>query len=218
MGSDNRPPRQSTLPGSTGAGTRREPVEHTHPARGGTAATESVKPRAREGGGWKVFWKGLLLVSLLLGGVALGAGSFILGRYYNTNPLDGIRRGWGAFQAMEHPERQFPGQTRLNILCLGLDRNIVKSRDPKINGMPSTKDARSDVMMVVSVDFTNKTAAVLSIPRDTRVLLPRLERWSKINEAHARGGVGYTIDTVSQFLGINIDKHVVIKQEAIQKV
>lgn len=194
-------------------------MENTHPVRGGgTTASGTPKPRKRSAG-WKVALKGLLLVFLLLFGVALGIGSFYLGRLYKTgNPLDLISKANDSYVAMNNPEAFFPGQNRVNILCLGLDRSIVRSKDPTINGMPSTKDARSDVMMVVSVDFSSKTAAVLSIPRDTRVKLPRLERWAKINEAHARGGVGYTVDTVSQFLGINLDHYVVIKQEAIQKV
>lgn len=192
-------------------------MENTHPVRG-TAGSDQPRPLKRAAG-WRVALKGSLLVLLLLFGAALGAGAFILGSYYKTsNPLDIIKGASDSYAAMSNPEAFFPGQNRVNILCLGLDRNIVKSKDPKINGMPSTKDARSDVMMVVSVDLANKTAAVLSVPRDTRVRLPRLDRWAKINEAHARGGVGYTIDTVSQFLGINIDHYVVIKQEAIQKV
>jgi polyisoprenyl-teichoic acid--peptidoglycan teichoic acid transferase len=157
-------------------------------------------------------------VLLLAFGAALGAGAFIMGRFYKTDPISGLIQGLTGFQAMDHPEKHFPGKTRINILCLGLDRNIIKSRNPEINGMPSTKDARSDVMMIASVDFAAKTISVLSVPRDTRVKLPRLDYYAKINEAHSRGGIGYTIDTVSQFLGIDIDHHVVIKQEAIQKV
>lgn len=212
-------PKKQRSPRDTGQGEPEErALENTHPVRGGgTKSTEAPRARRRPAG-WKVVMKGALLVFLLLLGVALGAGSFVLGRFYRTNPLEAIVKGVNQYQAMERPEKFFPGKNRVNILCLGLDRNIVKSKDPKINGMPSTKDARSDVMMVVSVDFDNQTAAVLSVPRDTRVRLPRLDRWAKINEAHARGGIGYTIDTVSQFLGVNIDHHVVIKQEAIQKV
>lgn len=191
-------------------------MENTHPVSGKKSAAAPEKPARRFG--WKLALKGLLLVCLLLFGIALGAGTFVYGKFYGTsNPIKIWISATGQFVAMDRPEKFFPGRTRLNILCLGLDRNIVVSKDPKINGMPSTKDARSDVMMIASVDLINKTVSVLSVPRDTRVKLPRLERWAKINEAHSRGGVSYTIDTVSQFLGISIDNYVVIKQEAIME-
>jgi LCP family protein required for cell wall assembly len=177
-------------------------VEHTQPA-----------PRPSR---WRTFLKVFLLVLFLFLGAGVGAAAFILGRWYNVSPLTSLSKVGETFQAMDHPERMFPGQSRINILCLGLDRNIIISRDPRINGMPSTKDARSDVLMVVSVDFVNDTVSVLSVPRDTRVELPRSGRMAKINEAHAVGGVAYTQETVEQFLGIDIDHHVVIKQEAIQ--
>ena len=194
-------------------------MENTHPVSSGSAKTSAPGTAAKKSGGWKFMLKGLLLVFLLLFGIGVGAAAFVMGRYYqSSNPLEILKKMTGQVAAMDHPENYFPGQTHLNILCLGLDRNIVHSKDPKINGMPTTKDARSDVMMIASVDLLTKKVAILSVPRDTRVKLPRLDRWAKINEAHARGGVGYTIDTVSQFLGIHIDKFVVIKQEAIMEV
>jgi len=161
-------------------------------------------------------FKVFLLVLFLLIGAGVGAASFLLGRFYNVNPLVGITKVVDTFQAMDHPEREFPGRSRVNILCLGLDRNIIISRDPRINGQPSTRNARSDVLMVVSVDFANDTVSVLSVPRDTRVRLGGDGRYAKINEAHSRGGVQDTKQTVEAFLGIEIDHYVVIKQEAIQ--
>lgn len=194
-------------------------MENTHPVSSGSAKTSAPGTAAKQsGGGWKFMLKGLLLVFLLLFGIALGAGSFLMSKFTGKNLWGGFTSLPSIFQTQDHPEKYFPGQTHLNILCLGLDRNIVHSKDPKINGMPSTKDSRSDVMMIASVDLLTKKVAILSVPRDTRVKLPRLDRWAKINEAHARGGVGYCIDTVSQFLGIHIDKFVVIKQEAIMEV
>ena len=112
-------------------------MENTHPVRG-TAGSDQPRPRKRSSG-WQVALKGSLLVLLLVFGAALGAGAFILGRYYKTgNPISILSKAGESYAAMNNPESFFPGQSRVNILCLGLDRNIVKSKDPTINGMPST--------------------------------------------------------------------------------
>jgi LCP family protein required for cell wall assembly len=150
--------------------------------------------------------------------VGAGAALYLNAKFTNArNPFEAIARLGESLLVIRDPRAYFPGQDRLTILCLGLDRNIVKSRDPKINGMPSTKDARSDVIMVASLDLVNKSVSVLSIPRDTRVELPG-KGFHKINQAQADGGTPYTIQAIQEFLGITIDHHVVIKQEAIQQV
>lgn len=172
---------------------------------------------------WRQALKVTLILLFILGGAAGGFGIYVLGKFSNTSFKDTLVHLPGTISAWKDPRQEFPGQDRINVLCLGLDRNIfkIKTRDPelkKLNGQPYTKGARSDVMMVASLDLQNQTVNILSIPRDTRVQLPGKRSYSKINQAHADGGIPYTIETVEQFLGIHIDHYVVIKQEAIEKV
>lgn len=154
--------------------------------------------------------------------VCAGAGLAlsVLGKFHGATNIPETIQGIGrTYEAFRDPRQFFPGQQRITVLCLGLDRNIYRSRDPKLNGMPTTKKARTDVMMVASLDLENGTVSVLSIPRDTRVKLPgRRGYWTKINQAHSEGGIPYTLRTVEQFLDIPIDHYIVIKQEAIQEV
>jgi polyisoprenyl-teichoic acid--peptidoglycan teichoic acid transferase len=155
------------------------------------------------------------VVFLLVISAGAGAGVALLSKWSGTNPLATL----GSLpQLMMDPAKFFPGQDRITVLCLGLDRNILISRDPKKNGMPYTTGARSDVMMIASLDLKNKTVSILSIPRDTRVKLPGKRSYAKINQAHADGGIPYTRQAVEEFLGISVDHHVVIKQEAIEEV
>ena len=49
-------------------------------------------------------------------------------------------------QAAFHPEQLFPGQTRINILCMGLDRNWTN------HDLPYSRGTRTDTMMVASVE------------------------------------------------------------------
>jgi polyisoprenyl-teichoic acid--peptidoglycan teichoic acid transferase len=157
-----------------------------------------------------------LLVLVMMMGTA-GAALYLHSKFIGGG-LRSILRLPETLAAMRDPGKYFPGQRRITVLCLGLDRNIFKSRDPKLNGMPYTKGARSDVMMVASLDLETRQVSILSIPRDTRVRLPSQRGYAKINQAHADGGIPGTREAVEQFLGVPLDYHVVIKQEAIQAV
>ncbi|HEU4752609.1 MAG TPA: LCP family protein [Armatimonadota bacterium] len=167
---------------------------------------------------WRSFFKYSLLALFILFMGAAGVGLGLYGKFIGAHSLSDVLHGLGSSAAViANPRAYFPGRDRITVLCLGLDRNIMISRDPKKNGMPYTTGARSDVMMVASLDLRDQSVSILSVPRDTRVELPS-GKTAKINQAHADGGIPYTRETVEKFLGVPVDYHVVIKQEAIQKV
>jgi LCP family protein required for cell wall assembly len=149
---------------------------------------------------------------------AVGGGIAVLGKFQHTGIVETMSNLPAQIGILTNPRQFFPGQDRITILCLGLDRNIVKSRDVLVNGQPTTKGARSDVIMVASLDLANQQVSVLSIPRDTLVDLPGRHAKFKINQAQADGGIKASQRTVEQFLGIHLDHHIIIKQEAIEKV
>ena len=86
------------------------------------------------------------------------------------------------------------------ILVLGSDARTKDSKEPGANkiGQPS----RSDTIMLMRVGAGK--SARLSIPRDTIVDIPGHGR-DKINAAYAFGGPALTIQTIEQYLGIDID-------------
>ena len=92
---------------------------------------------------------------------------------------------------------------KFNILLLGLD------------GREGLND-RSDTIILVSLDEKNKKAQLLSIPRDTRVKVRG--KLDKINAAYAYGGVDLSLKTVSNFLGVHIDRYVIIKFDGLVKL
>jgi LCP family protein required for cell wall assembly len=99
---------------------------------------------------------------------------------------------------------------RINVLVLGVDAGV--------NGQRTNEWTRSDVNMVVSVDPITKDAAVVSIPRDTRVFIPgKIAAYSKMGHAHAYGGPALAIETVEQFLDIEIDYYVRVDFEAFKQ-
>lgn len=86
-------------------------------------------------------------------------------------------------------------EQRLNVLLLGID-----ARD----GETVT---RTDTIILASVDPKSKQMSLLSIPRDTRVNIPK-HGWDKINSASVYGGIDTTMKVVSDLLGIPVKYYV----------
>jgi LCP family protein required for cell wall assembly len=96
-----------------------------------------------------------------------------------------------------------PPLSATTILVLGSDARPAGTKEPGANvGGPS----RSDVMMLVRTGGGH--AGRLSIPRDTLVDVPG-HGLGKINSAYYFGGPALAIQTVKQFLGIQVN-HVLL--------
>lgn len=78
------------------------------------------------------------------------------------------------------------------FVLLGVDADDVKD----------SKNSRTDTIMLVKVNFKEGTMDMTSIPRDTKVTINGKD--DKINHAHAYGGADMTIDTIRNFMGINL--------------
>ncbi len=66
---------------------------------------------------------------------------------------------------------------------------------------------RSDTIILIRLDPSKKTTALLSIPRDLKVSIPG-HGIAKINEAYADGGAKLTLETVKEITGLRIN-HVI---------
>ncbi|MBS2040086.1 LCP family protein [bacterium] len=106
----------------------------------------------------------------------------------------------------------FEGRKRLNILCLGVDYN----HDSK--GIQYSKGARSDTIIVLSLQAESHKVTALSIPRDLRVRVTELGAQDKINAAFSLGGARRSRQVVSWFLGVPIDYCLVVKVDAAKEL
>lgn len=79
-----------------------------------------------------------------------------------------------------------------------------------------SKGTRTDTMMIFKVDFDTGEINLLSIPRDTRVLIRGKE--DKINHAHSNGGVDLTMRTVRDFLNLDIDYFVKVDYKIVMEI
>jgi polyisoprenyl-teichoic acid--peptidoglycan teichoic acid transferase len=92
-----------------------------------------------------------------------------------------------------------PGEPQ-TILILGSDRR------PK-NNAEGASGARSDTIMLVRLNPHKEATAIMSLPRDLKVNIPR-HGVDKINAAYDYGGPALTLETVKKLTGLPIN-HVI---------
>jgi len=156
-------------------------------------------------------WSATTLAVLILG--TAGAG-YLYYQHLNGNLGKGERSSGDSKAKKAAPNAA--GQTPLNILLIGSDsRN--SDENVKLGG---SKDSRGnpplgDVQMLIHLSADRKSAAVVSIPRDTRVDIPKCTDPKTghvypatndiINTTLARGGAGCTLATWQNLTGVYID-------------
>ncbi|NLC76349.1 MAG: LCP family protein [Clostridia bacterium] len=93
---------------------------------------------------------------------------------------------------------------RLNILLLGTDQ---RGNEP----------ARADTVILAFLDLDNHDLKMLSIPRDTYVQIPGRGR-EKLAHANAYGGPELTVETLEDFLNVEIHRYVEINFEGFKQM
>ncbi|MDO5047322.1 MAG: LCP family protein [Anaerococcus sp.] len=103
--------------------------------------------------------------------------------------------------------------------------NFIKTYDDKgsgdeflflLAGVDSTGEelgTRTDTMILVKANTSDKTVDLISIPRDSLVYING--SLDKINAAHSYGGIDLTIETVREFLDIDLENYLVIPFQAV---
>ena len=76
---------------------------------------------------------------------------------------------------------------------------------------------RSDTLMIATLDAKKHKAAILSVPRDTRVKI-KGHGFDKINAAYAYGGHRLTQSTIEDLLGVEMEHYVIINVNAFTKI
>ncbi|WP_079128982.1 LCP family protein [Streptomyces qaidamensis] len=207
-----------------GGGTRRESggglAQDERPGTAASAAGGGAeggggqgRRRGRRRGGKRriVRWFAIVLSVLILG--TAGAG-YLYYRHLNGN-IDKGKRNSGESD-VEKTGPNAAGQTPLNILLIGSDsRNSAEN--VKLGGGRDNVGSKplADVQMLLHVSADRESASVVSIPRDTRVDIPKCvdpdtgdtypAKNTIINETLQRGGPGCTLATWQNLTGVYID-------------
>ncbi|MET7481094.1 LCP family protein [Streptomyces sp. NPDC005648] len=156
-------------------------------------------------------WSAIVLSVVILG--TAGAG-YLYYEHLSGNIHKGERSSGDA--KARRTAANAAGQTPLNLLLIGSDsRN--SDENVKLGGAKYDRGSPplGDVQMLIHLSADRKSAAMVSIPRDTRVDIPKCTdpKTGKtypatntiINESLARGGAGCTLATWENLTGIYID-------------
>jgi len=182
-----------------------------------------------------------LFIRLIILGViafALFEGAFELARYLTitmravagipgVNIVDNSKNTAGTPDASEQPpaEPEIPavalpptwdGASRVTILLMGVDTEVV-IKDGKVSP-DRVGPARSDTMILLTIDPQSRTAGMMSIPRDLWANIPRFG-YAKINTAFADGdafklpggGPELAMRTVEQVIGVPVQYYAVME-------
>ena len=96
----------------------------------------------------------------------------------------------------------------INILLLGIDNGAY--------GRP-TEDGRSDTMLLLTSNPTEKKAQLLSIPRDTYTEIVGMNYYDKINHAYAYGQAKMAINSVEKLFDTSIDFYMEINMSGLME-
>jgi polyisoprenyl-teichoic acid--peptidoglycan teichoic acid transferase len=98
-----------------------------------------------------------------------------------------------------------PFDENFSILFIGVD----DSNKRQFEG-----SSRTDALMLATFNQDDKSIKLVSIPRDSYVHIPEKEIYTKINHAHAYGGVELTLETVEELLDVPVDYYVKMNFDA----
>lgn len=143
----------------------------------------------------KLRW-GKLIVFLLLIGAVIGA--FFWGSVWVYDTFINPPQAKVAIADDKKDDKESKEElgSRINILLLGIDDGDSEAA--------ATEPKRTDAMMLLSVDPEKNKVSVMSLPRDTRVVLPGHSSYSKLNSAYTYGGTVMAKQTVANLLKVPI--------------
>jgi LCP family protein required for cell wall assembly len=152
---------------------------------------DSHKTPKKKSGGWKLW---IIIIPAILVALSVGFGFFTA--FIVTRIL--------AFEMLLSLSPTVNNIPDTNILLLGVDAHDGKS-------------GRSDTLMVVHIDAKTKSIGIVSIPRDTLVVIPGV-RLDKINHAFAFGGAELACATTSNFLQVPVSYYIKVNFEGLERL
>ncbi len=140
----------------------------------------------------KLRWGRLLFFLLLIG--AFGTGIFWCSVWLYDNIINPPQAQIAAADDSIRQDEKL--NERINVLLLGIDDGDSEAAE--------SEPKRTDAVILLSFDPKENQVAVLSIPRDTQVVLPGHRDPDKINAAYAYGGAVMAKQTVANLLRVPI--------------
>lgn len=146
----------------------------------------------------KVFLWSFIVLFLLGAGIVSGYGAYLTdkAKQATTSSQLELKRG---DMSKKRDEIVDPYQDNISILFLGVDDSEKRDYD---------SNARSDAMVLATLNEEEKSIKLVSIPRDSYAYIPQMDKMDKITHAHAYGGVDYAVSTVENLFDVPVDYYV----------
>ncbi|MEQ2528568.1 LytR family transcriptional regulator [Bacillaceae bacterium CLA-AA-H227] len=150
-------------------------------------------------------WLQITLIIILILLIGIGAYAFYI--YHSlTSAIDTMHQPIQRELSNKRTEEiQLEKQEPFSVLLLGVDER-------------EGDKGRSDTIIVLTVNPTQNSIKMLSIPRDTRTDIVGHGTVDKINHAYAFGGEEMSMNTVENFLDIPIDYYIRINMEGFKDI
>ncbi|EAE8346331.1 LytR family transcriptional regulator [Listeria monocytogenes] len=157
-----------------------------------------------------LFWILIPVMCLVLAGVGYGTYLFSKTKLAADNSYDTVRNGKASTLRTNDVE---PIKDSFSILIIGVDTSATRAA----NGNP-----RSDSLILATFNVKDSRVEMTSIPRDSYVHIEDsakdIDKYTKINAAHAYGGPELTMKTVEEEFKIPIDYYVRFDFDAFLKI
>lgn len=153
----------------------------------------------------RLFWF-LVLPLLLIALVSTSYGTYL---YKKAESVMGSSFFDARGKSALRDKKVDPHIDNVSVLFIGIDESEKRG---------FSDDARSDALMVATMNEKEKSVKLLTIPRDAYVYIKEVGYETKINHAHKYGGPKATIETVEDLLDIPVDYYVRMDFEAFMEV
>lgn len=147
-----------------------------------------------------------LIVLLIIAGLSYAGYLYVKAEGAANDAYEEDERGNKSEKREEVVDPEFDN---VSILLMGIDENEARKQH---------ETARTDALILATVNREDHSIKLLSIPRDSYVYIPEVGYEDKITHAHAFGGTYTTIETVEQLFDMPIDYYVKLNFEAFVDV
>lgn len=101
----------------------------------------------------------------------------------------------------------------LNVLLIGSDASSTEEGRASI-----TDKGNTDVMMLVSINKSEKKIKLISFMRDSYTYMDQFDSYAKLNAACANGGAPYLVETIENDYKIEIDGYAMVDFDSFTDV